>query len=109
MGLYNPQTKARTIFVVYKWYDFSCQLGDYILPIPPFRGTRNNQYTTYHPLQELEKSIERSSGFVWTSSAAGPAGHGPNGEVESLPTNPWDQFRHIYLLIYHKKSSKKSR
>ena len=29
------------IQVVYKWY-FSCQLGDYISPIPPMKGTRNN-------------------------------------------------------------------
>ena len=28
----------------YKWYisGIYCQLGDYMLPIPPFRGTRNN-------------------------------------------------------------------
>ena len=26
---------------IYKWY-FSCQLGDYMPPIPPFMGTRNN-------------------------------------------------------------------
>ena len=29
------------IQVVYKWY-VSCQLGDYISPIPPMKGTRNN-------------------------------------------------------------------
>ena len=27
------------IWVVYKWY-IHCQLGDYILPIPPIKGTR---------------------------------------------------------------------
>ena len=26
--------------MIYKWY--ICQLGDYMPPIPPFRGTRNN-------------------------------------------------------------------
>ena len=29
---------------IYKWYisGIYCQLGDYMPPIPPFRGTRNN-------------------------------------------------------------------
>ena len=31
----------------YKWYisGIYCQLGDYMLPIPPFRGTRNNHWS----------------------------------------------------------------
>ena len=36
-------TPQKAIYI-YKWYigGIYCQLGDYMPPIPPFRGTRNN-------------------------------------------------------------------
>ena len=41
--IYIIKQLARNISGIYKWY-CSCQLGDYISPIPPIKGTNRNSY-----------------------------------------------------------------